>query len=53
MKLLRIIAMASAIAVVAQAADRRMTFLDPFVIAGTKLNPGEYKVQVDGDKVKI
>jgi hypothetical protein len=53
MKLLRLIAMASTIAVAAHAADRRITVLDPFVIAGTKLNPGEYKVQVDGDKVKI
>jgi len=53
MKLLRLIVAASAIAVVTQAADRRITLLDPYVVAGTKLNPGEYKVQVNGDKVKI
>jgi hypothetical protein len=53
MKLFRLLVTASAIAVAAQAADRRITLLDPYVIAGTKLNPGEYKVQVNGDKVKI
>jgi hypothetical protein len=53
MKLLRLIVMASAIALVAQAADRRITLLDPCIIAGTKLNAGEYKVQINGDKVKI
>jgi hypothetical protein len=53
MKLLRLIVMASAIAVLAQAADRRITLLDPCVVAGTKLDPGDYKVQIDGDKVKI
>jgi len=53
MKLLRLIAMASAIAVATQAADRQITLLDPCVIAGTKLNAGEYKVQIDGNKVKI
>jgi hypothetical protein len=53
MKLLRLITMASAIAMLAQAADRRLTLFEPAVVAGTKLNPGEYKVQVDGDKVKI
>src|SRR5678816_3391136 len=53
MKLSRLIVMASAITVLAQAADRRITLLDPCVIAGTKLNPGEYKVQIDGEKVKI
>jgi hypothetical protein len=53
MKLLRLIVVTSAIAVLAQAADRRITLSEPFVVAGTKLNPGEYKVQVNGDKVKI
>ena len=53
MKLFRLIVMASAVAVATQAADRRITLLDPYVVAGTKLNPGEYKVQVNGDKVKI
>jgi len=53
MKLLRLITLASAIAVVALAADRTITLADPYVVAGTKLNPGEYKVQVNGDKVKI
>jgi hypothetical protein len=53
MKLLRLILVASAIAVVAQAADHRLRLLDQSIIAGTKLAPGDYKVQVDGDKVKI
>ena len=53
MKLLRIITMASAIGMLAQAADRQLTLFEPCLVAGTKLNPGEYKVQVNGDKVKI
>ena len=53
MKLLRLIVMASALAALCQAADRRITLLNPCVIAGTKLDPGDYKVQIDGDKVKI
>jgi len=53
MKLLRLIATASALVVCAQAADRTITLADSYVVAGTKLSRGEYKVQVDGDKVKI
>ncbi|MCU1336442.1 MAG: hypothetical protein JWO19_2023 [Bryobacterales bacterium] len=53
MKLLRLILAASAIAVVAQAGDRRLTLFEQATVAGTKLAPGDYKVQVDGDKVKI
>jgi hypothetical protein len=53
MKLLRMIVAASAIAMLAQAADRTLTLFEPCVVAGTTLNPGDYKVQVDGDKVKL
>ena len=53
MKLLRLILAASAIAVVAQAGDRPLKLLEQSIVAGTKLAPGDYKMQVDGDKVKI
>ena len=53
MKLLRLILLASAIAVVVQAGDRPLRLLEQSVVAGTKLAPGDYKLQVDGDKVKI
>src|SRR5262249_20593940 len=37
----------------AAAADYRVTLHEKSVVAGTELAPGDYKLEVDGDKVKF
>jgi len=42
-----------ALAVASAASTYTVTFFQPVVINGQNLKPGDYKVQLDGDKVSI
>ena len=53
MKLAKLMLFASPLLVLASAADYKITLHQKSVLGGTELKPGDYKVEVNGDKVRI
>ncbi len=42
-----------ALAIASAASSYRVTFFEPTVIGGSELKPGDYKIEVNGDKATI
>src|SRR5262249_30053852 len=53
MKLAKLMLFATPFVVFAAGADYRVTLHEKSIVSGTELAPGDYKLQVDGDKVKF
>src|SRR5437763_268862 len=53
MKLAKLILFATPMMMFAAGADYRLTLHEKSIVAGTELPPGDYKLQIDGDKVKF
>ena len=53
MKLAKLMLFATPMMMFAAGADYRLTLHEKSIVAGTELAPGDYKLQVDGDKVKF
>jgi hypothetical protein len=53
MKLTRFMLSFAAAALLANAASYRLTILQPSVIAGQTLKPGDYKIDIDGNNATI
>jgi hypothetical protein len=53
MKLLTFVLWASSFATLASAASYRLTLYEKSTVAGKELAPGEYKVELNGEKAKI
>ena len=53
MQLVKLVFLVSPLAALAYAADYRITLYEKSTVGGAELAPGEYRVEVNGDKVKI
>jgi len=53
MKLAKLMFFAAPLMMLAAAADYRVTLYEKSIVGGTELAPGDYKVEVNGDKAKI
>ncbi len=53
MRLSKVLLGAAFTAALGLAADYKLTLVEPLIVQGTELTPGEYKVQVNDSSVKI